>query len=263
MNYDELKGRIFDIQRFSIHDGIGIRTVVFLKGCYLRCKWCCNPESQSNKKEIMVINGENVEVGEDITVRNVMNVVERDRPYFMRSGGGITLSGGEVLFQHEFAHGLLYTAKQMGINTAIESMGYSKWENIEKILPYLDTYLLDIKHINPHKHKEFTGSDNILMLENAVKISKIQKTNLVIRVPVIPTFNDSLEEIMDIALFSEKLQGIRTIHLLPYHGFGEDKYEQLGRIYEMRNIIPPQNKYMENLKNEIERTTNLNCIIGG
>lgn len=179
------KGRIFDIQRYSIHDGPGIRTIVFLKGCVLRCRWCCNPESQNFEIETMMVDGRPKVTGRDVTVAEVMEEVVRDWQFYRRSGGGLTLSGGESLCQPEFARALLAEAKSRGMTTAMESMGCAPYEVIDGILPYLDTYLMDIKHTNPKKHKEFTGRSNELMLENARKIAESGKTNLVVRVPVI------------------------------------------------------------------------------
>ena len=173
--YLKTTGRIFDIQRFSVHDGPGIRTIVFLKGCFLRCKWCCNPESQKREIEEMTLQGKTKIVGSDVTVEEVMKEVERDRIYYDRSGGGLTLSGGESLAQPEFAVALLKAAKESGINTAMESTGFNKYEVIEKYLPYLDLYLLDIKHMNSEKHKEFTSVPNELILENAKKLAKDAK----------------------------------------------------------------------------------------
>ena len=167
-DYLQTKGRIFDIQRYSIHDGRGIRTICFLKGCVLRCKWCCNPESQEYGIQEMQVNGKTKIIGQDVTVAEVMETVEKDRPYYARSGGGLTLSGGESLCQPEFARDLLHGAKAVGINTS--------------------------------------GS-----------------TKLSIRVPVIPTFNDTPEEIRAIAAFADKLQGVADIYLLPYHRLGQDK----------------------------------------
>ena len=179
----QVKGRIFDIQRYSIHDGQGIRTIVFLKGCVLRCRWCCNPESQ-------------------------------------------------------------------------------RYE-IESILPWLDTYLMDIKHMNPAKHEAFTGRRNDLMLENARKIAASGMTELVIRVPVIPTFNETPEEIAAIARFADSLPGVHKIHLLPYHRLGQDKYEGLGREYLMADILPPENEHKAMLKKRGENVSDLECHIGG
>jgi len=257
------KGRIFDIQRYSIHDGPGIRTIVFLKGCVMRCKWCCNPESQSYEIEEMLVDGKPKIIGRDVTVKEVMEIVDKDATYYRRSGGGLTLSGGESLCQPEFAYALLKTAKARGLNTAMESMGCAKYETIENILPYLDTYLMDIKHTNPRKHQEFCGRDNILMLENARKIAESGLTRLVIRVPVIPTFNDTVEEISDIARFADKLPGVEKIHLLPYHRLGQDKYKGLKREYLMGDILPPENQHMEMLKKAVENVSKLDCQIGG
>ncbi len=256
-------GRIFDIQRYSIHDGVGIRTIVFLKGCALRCKWCCNPESQEYGIQTMMVNGKAKTIGRDVTVLEVMDTVSRDIPYYGRSGGGLTLSGGESLLQPEFAEGLLHAAKDMGLNTAMESMGYADFNVIKKILPYLDTYLLDIKHMNHEKHREFTGKDNKLMLENAKKIASSKMTELVIRVPVVPGFNDTKEEIKGIALYAESLIGVKKIHLLPYHNFGRGKYEGLGRDYPMGNINTPSDESMQIFKEMVENETSLECVVGG
>ena len=262
-DYLQTKGRIFDIQRYSIHDGRGIRTICFLKGCVLRCKWCCNPESQEYRIQEMQVNGKTKIIGQDVTVAQVMETVEKDRPYYMRSGGGLTLSGGESLCQPEFARDLLRAAKAVGINTAMESMGCAKWEVIEGILPYLDHYLMDIKHMNSEKHKSFTGKGNELMLENAGRIAASGLTKLSIRVPVIPTFNDRPEEIRAIASFADKLPGVEDIYLLPYHRLGQDKYEGLGRVYELPDILPPEPSYMQELKRQVEADTALRCHIGG
>ena len=263
MDYLNTKGRIFDIQRYSIHDGPGIRTIVFLKGCVLRCRWCCNPESQEYKIQTMKVLGEDKVIGRDTTVEEMLQVVEQDRPYYRRSGGGLTLSGGESLCQPEFARDLLRAAKEHGINTAMESMACAPFETIEEILPYLDLYLMDIKHTNPAKHKEFTGRSNELMLENAMKIAKSGMTELSIRVPVIPGFNDTQEEIRDIAEYTKRLGSVKRLHLLPYHRLGQDKYEGLGREYLMGNIEPPSNETMEMLLKTAELASGIECQIGG
>ncbi|MDD3402636.1 MAG: glycyl-radical enzyme activating protein [Hespellia sp.] len=263
MDYMKTRGRIFDIQRYSIHDGNGIRTIVFLKGCVLRCRWCCNPESQSFEIQTMMVQGKPKIIGEDITVEEVMETIEKDRPYYRRTRGGLTLSGGESLCQPEFARDLLRAAKAAGISTAMESMACASYDVIESILPYLDQYLMDIKHMNPQKHKEFTGKSNELMLENARKVAASGMTELSIRVPVIPTFNDSAEEIRAIAKFADSLPGVERIHLLPYHRLGQDKYEGLGRPYLMGDFLPPENEHMEALKQMVEAETSLVCQIGG
>ncbi len=263
MDYLKTKGRIFDIQRYSIHDGVGIRTIVFLKGCVLRCRWCCNPESQEYKIQTMKVHGKDKIIGEDTTVEKVMETVEKDRNYYRRSGGGLTLSGGESLTQPEFARDLLRAAKEAGINTAMESTACAKYEVIESILPYLDTYLMDIKHMDAAKHKEFTGQSNELILANAKKIAESGQTNLVIRVPVIPGFNDRRDEIEAIARFAASLTGVNKMHLLPYHRLGQDKYEGLGREYLMEGVLPPTNEHMQMLKEAAIKVSGLDCQIGG
>ena len=258
--YLKTTGRIFDIQRFSVHDGPGIRTIVFLKGCFLRCKWCCNPESQKREIEEMTLQGKTKIVGSDVTVEEVLKEVERDRIYYDRSGGGLTLSGGESLAQPEFAVALLKAAKESGINTAMESTGFNKYEVIEKYLPYLDLYLLDIKHMNSDKHKEFTSVPNELILENAKKLAKDAK-RLIVRTPVIPTFNATKEEIRDIARYAKSL-GVQEMHILPYHRLGKDKYYGLGRTYELEHIEPPSKELMNELL-EVVLNEGLKGQIGG
>ena len=263
MDYLNTKGRIFDIQRYSVHDGPGIRTIVFLKGCVLRCRWCCNPESQEYRIQTMKVMGEEKVIGRDTTVAEMIAEVEKDRPYYYRSGGGMTLSGGECLCQPEFSRDLLRAAKERGINTAIESMACADFEKIRQLLPYLDLYLMDIKHTNPEKHKEFTGRSNELMMENARRVALSGQTRLIIRVPVIPSFNDTVEEIRGIAEFADTLPGVEELHLLPYHRLGQDKYEGLGRKYLMDGILPPEPEKMKTLKMAAESVSSRRVQIGG
>ena len=256
------KGRIFDIQRFSTHDGPGIRTIVFLKGCRLRCRWCCNPESQNYDIENMLdAQGNLTTTGRDVTVSEVLDIVLRDRSYYRRSGGGITLSGGEFLCQPDFSYALLRAAKENGLNTAVETTSFAPFDVIEKVIPYIDNYLMDIKHINPIKHKEYTTQSNELILENATKVAKLAK-NMVIRVPVIPTFNDTVKEISEIAKFAASLNGVKELHLLPFHRLGKDKYSWLNRDYTLSHIMPPDNDKMEELLSAAQKF-GLEVLIGG
>lgn len=257
----DVKGRIFDIQRYSIHDGGGIRTIVFLKGCPLRCKWCCNPEGQHYNVEKMTLGGKEKIVGQDVTVGEIIDIVERDRIYYRRSGGGITLSGGESLTQPDFTVALLKTAKERGINTAMESTGFADFSVISRYLPYLDLYLMDIKHMNSAKHKEFTSQPNELILENAKKITDAG-TRLIVRTPVIPTFNATKEEIGEIAKFASSLKGVTQMHILPYHRIGTDKYKGLNRDYSLTGIEPPSKELMNELL-EVVNSYGLKGQIGG
>ena len=210
----------------------------------------------------MKVQGKDKIIGRDVTVAEVMETVEQDRIYYWRSRGGMTLSGGESLCQPEFATALLKAAKEDGLTTAMESMGCAKYEGIDGVVDYLDTYLMDIKHTNTEKHKEFTGRSNELMLEYAKKIAASGKTELIIRVPVIPTFNDTPREIDGIAAFASSLPGVHQMHILPYHRLGYDKYVGLGRPYTMGDLPTPSIDKMRELKAVVERH-GLTCIIGG
>lgn len=262
-DYLQTKGRIFDIQRYSIHDGDGIRTIVFLKGCSLRCRWCSNPESQEYKIQTMMVQGKPKTIGQDVTAAEVLQTVMKDRNYYRRTGGGLTLSGGEMLNQPEFAAALLRGAKESGITTAVETTSRAGWETIAAMLPYIDQYLMDIKHMDPEKHREYIGDTNQLMLNNAVKIAASGQTELSIRVPVIPGFNDTPGEIEAIAGFAKSLKQVKRLHLLPYHRLGQDKYEGLGREYLMGDVLPPANEQMERLLAIARRASGVECQIGG
>ena len=256
-----VKGRIFDIQRFSTHDGPGVRTIVFLKGCPLRCRWCCNPESQSYEIQQMNQKGKMKTIGKDVIVSEVLSEILRDRPYYRRSGGGLTLSGGECLWQPDFAVALLEACHQNGVNTAIETTGFAEWQVIERFIPHVDVFLMDIKHIDTKKHEEFTTRPNAQILRNARLIAENAK-KLIIRVPVIPGFNDTKEEIGKIASFTSSLPNVNEIHLLPYHNMGRDKYEGLGRTYSMGDVPSPTNEKMQELL-QVCKQYGLNVHLGG
>lgn len=257
----QTRGRIFNIQRYSIHDGPGIRSIVFLKGCPLRCRWCCNPESQSHAVQQMIRSGTSETVGRDVCVEEVLEEVARDAAYYRRSGGGVTLSGGEAFFQPQFSHALLQACRGSGISTAVETAGFVPFSDIEPSLPLLDVVLMDIKHMDPDKHRLFTGKGNDLILENAKKIAALHP-RLTIRVPVIPTFNDTEEEIAAIAGFAAALPGKPDMHLLPYHRLGEDKYSGLGRDYALRGI-PLLTEERLNVLLRAARHSGVVCRLGG
>lgn len=262
-NIYEQTGRIFDIQRYSIHDGPGIRTIIFLKGCFLRCKWCCNPESQSYEIQQMTTAGKKKTVGRDVTVGEVVEEVMKDAVYFRRSGGGITLSGGECMAQPEFCEALLRAFKEFGMNTAIETTAFANHDVVQRILPHVDHFLMDIKHMDSKKHEMFTGKPNDLILKNAKYIAENAK-HLIIRVPTVPTFNATVEEIKDIARFADSLPGVTELHLLPYHRLGQDKYEGIGRQYMMIDIEPPRADMMNELLTAAQSVcTKVHVQIGG
>ncbi len=266
-NYYDQVGRIFDIQRFSIHDGPGIRTIVFLKGCYLRCRWCCNPESQEYGIQELTMNGATKTVGQDITVRELMEDLCKDEVYYRRSGGGITLSGGEAMAQPDFAEAILRACHDHGFNTAIETTAFADRDVVARLIPHIDHIMMDIKHMDSVKHQAYTGQPNEKILDNARYIAE-HASHLVIRVPVIPGFNDTPAEIAAIARFAESLPGVHELHLLPYHRLGQDKYEGLGREYTLAHLTPPTAAHMQELKETAEReserlTCHLRVQIGG
>ena len=246
MNIYEQTGRIFDIQRYSIHDGPGIRSIVFFKGCYLRCRWCCNPESQEYKLQELTEGGKTRTVGRDVTVAEVMDEILKDAVYYHRSGGGVTLSGGECMAQPEFAEALLRAVHEYGYHTAIETTAFASREVVDRLLPHVDLFLMDIKHVNCEKHQAFCGKPNDVILQNAKYIAENAR-ELIIRVPCVPTFNATEEEIADIARFAASLPRVKELHLLPYHRLGQDKYTGLGREYTLAHITPPTNEHMERL----------------
>jgi pyruvate formate lyase activating enzyme len=299
-------GLIFDIQRYSIHDGPGIRTLIFMKGCPLRCLWCDNPEGQMPYPEILFSNklcikcwkctkicpvgsikeeggvikidrttctscGKCAEicyaeaiklVGQWMSVEDVLKVIERDYAFYKTSGGGVTLGGGEPTMQSDFASLLLKACKERGINTAIETCGYTKWENFEKMLKHLDLVYYDIKHMDSKIHEYLTGKPNELILEN---LRKLSQTNLpiIIRVPLIPGCNDQEVNIRRTAEFVSTLgNSIMRVEILPYHRLGMHKYEQLGREYKLKNLLPPSKEAINNAA-KIFEAYGLTVQIGG
>ncbi|MBO7171068.1 MAG: glycyl-radical enzyme activating protein [Clostridia bacterium] len=263
-NDRETRGRIFDIQRYSVQDGPGVRTIVFLKGCMFRCRWCCNPEGQLYEPvTLKAMHGKDAKVaGNDVTAGEIIDIVMKDAVYYARSGGGLTLSGGECLLQPEFSLALLRLAHDAGITTAIETTGYAEKEVLDKLLPHIDYVLMDIKHMDPEKHKAFIGKTNEKVLENARYIAE-HANSLTVRVPVIPTFNDTDGEIEAIAKFVRTLPGVKGLHLLPYHRLGQDKYTALDRTYEMGTLPLIPHERMERLLEVAKVSGVAKCQIGG
>ncbi len=256
------RGRIFDIQRFSIHDGPGIRTIVFFKGCPLRCRWCCNPEGQEYEPVLLKMEDKPERwAGSDVEAGEVMETVKKDMPYYKRSGGGITLSGGECLMQPDFAQALLILSHEAGFSTCIETAGHVSESALLSVLPHTDTVLFDLKHMDSVKHERFTGKPNTRILEN-ICLAAAEAKRLIIRVPVIPGFNDTPEEIRAIARHARTLPRVTELHLLPYHRLGQDKYKATGRSYSMDGILPLSKEKIEYLLSVAEES-GLRCQIGG
>lgn len=281
------RGLVFDIQRFSLHDGPGIRTLVFLKGCPLRCLWCDNPESQNTESEIVESptkcircgncfqicpqgaispdkwfidrkkctqcqkcvevcpSGARDLIGKKMSGEEVMKEIRKDVIFYRRSGGGVTLSGGEPAYQPQFAARILKDCKEEGIHTAIETCGAVPWEQLVQLLKFTDLVLYDFKHANPDEHQRLTGKSNELILDNLRNIAT-RKTGIdlqvIIRVLVIPGYNDSQENILSMIEVLNRLNEIKEIHLIPYHELGVNKYKKLNRKYILKGTPRLTNK---------------------
>lgn len=243
----EKKGLIFNIQRYSIHDGPGIRTIVFFQGCPLRCPWCANPESQGPVAPLTwVKNGKKETISRWVTVDEVMNEVRKDEIFYSSSGGGLTLSGGECLMQPEFARNLLKAAKDEGYTTAIETAGGIANHHFKKVIPYVDETLYDLKIMNPLRARAVIGENVDLIKQNFETALAEPNTHVTPRVPLIPgytTLPRNLEQIADYVLEL----GISEIHILPFHQFGMQKWNYIGQEYTMRNTPLLTNDEVNNI----------------
>ena len=234
-------GMILRLERSSIHDGEGLRTVVFFKGCPLSCAWCSTPESQSPEIE----KGEGYSYGQRMTVAEVMAEIGKDEVFFFHSGGGVTLSGGEPLAQADFAAALLKEARRLNIDTALESSLALPWREVAKALPDLNTLFADIKLMNPERHRFWCGQDNQLILENLRRVAAWDwPLTLVARMPLVPGVNDDDENILATARFCRELGRVERLELLPYHRLGLHTYAKLGREYLLPQVKPPSPDYL-------------------
>ncbi|MDP4146011.1 MAG: pyruvate formate-lyase-activating protein [Bacillota bacterium] len=216
------KGRIHSFESMGLVDGPGIRTIVFLQGCALRCSYCHNPDTW------------NCHEGTEIDSEELLKKIIRFKPYFEKSGGGVTFSGGEPLMQPEFLLEMLKLCKKSGIHTVIDTAGYGTG-NYDEILKYTDLVLLDIKHIDNEKHKKLTGKDRIGS-DEFIKALKANNTKVWIRHVVVPGITDSEEHIVKLAKFIKGLNNIEKIELLPYHSLGVEKYKKLNLPYKLEGI---------------------------
>ena len=228
-----LTGRVLRIEKTSIHDGDGLRTVIFMKGCPMKCKWCSTPESQSLDFECGF--------GMDMTVSEVMNEISKDEIFYFHSGGGVTISGGEALLQSEFVCQVLGECVRLGIDTAIETSMFGAYAEIERLLPFLNTVYADIKHMDDTAHLKYTGVSNRCIIGNIKKLSESNYSGeIIIRLPVIPTVNMTAGDMKSVAEFCANLRRIKGIELLPYHRLGIESYNRLNRVYELSDISPPE-----------------------
>lgn len=294
-----LTGCVFDIQRFSIHDGPGIRTTVFLKGCPLRCLWCHNPESISPEpllsfladkciscgdcvdvctNQAHILDGDQNHVflrekcdtcgecakvcpsgaleivGRDLSYKEVLDTVLRDRPFYEASGGGVTLSGGEPLRQIDFAEALLSEVKQAGIHTAVETAGHVTFNRLARMLPHTDLFLFDVKETNDALHQKFTGVPNTRILDN-LKSLHDAGASVIVRLPVIPGLNDREEHFEAVARIVEPLSGLTGVEVMPYHSLGTAKLPRLGM--DSTDRVDPEPPTKETIADWVSSLRNL------
>lgn len=291
---------VFNIQNYSLHDGPGIRTIVFLKGCPMRCKWCCNPESQEYNKQISYVrkncigrkecrfcqesckrqaiffdqegkaqinrdlctncsacskvcpSGAIKQQGKPMEIQEIIDQVLRQELFYHHGEGGLTISGGEPLSHGTWLVKLLKEAKKHRLHTAIETCGYAPYETLKEAAKYLDVILFDIKSMNDEKHQEYTGKSNQKILDNFERVQKEYKNlKIIVRTPVIPGFNDTINDLEQIQNFIKNKENV-SYEMLPYHRFGEGKYEMLGRTYEMGDVT-----LSEEIKTYIEQQNEL------
>lgn len=285
----DIEGVVLRIERSSIHDGEGLRTVVFLKGCPLTCRWCSTPESQRTVVEkgylsercvgcgrcvencsegaLSLVDGRVMtdnslctdclgcvaacprearkEYGHIMTVSQVVAEISKDEIFFFHSGGGVTISGGECLLQPDFVAGVLQECRLRGIDTAIETSLFASWQNVEKLLPYLNTLYVDLKHADGGAHKELVGVNNDVILANLKKLDRSDiPFQLHLRIPLIPGINDGDETLLAALSIATELKNLKEIEILPYHRLGVGTYVQLGKTYQLEDVPTPSQKYI-------------------
>jgi pyruvate formate lyase activating enzyme len=303
----DVTGVVFNIQRYSIHDGPGIRTTAFLKGCPLQCVWCQNPESQLRRPQIFFVRehcsgcgacaqacpqgaieviegvartdrarcigcGDCTEVcpndarnlmGRTATAQGVFEELAADEIFYQRSGGGATLSGGEPLAQPEFSTGVFRLCRDAGIHTTLDTCGYASWDTMRRVLEHVDLVLYDFKHMDPGQHQRYTGVPNELILENAKRIHHELRIPMLARVPVIPGYNDTMENLAATARFvATELGDSVGVHLLPYHRLGEAKHERMEQPGKSIDAQPPSDARMEEVSKLFE-SFGLTVHLGG
>ena len=303
------KGLVYSIQRYCIHDGPGIRTDVFFKGCSLHCPWCSNPESQRSEPEISFLSNkccgcgvcfekcmenalrkedgfrvdrEKCSVcgacvrycardcyrlyGKEYTAQELLREASKDDIFHRNSGGGVTVTGGEPTDQHEFVVEFLDLCKEAGLDTAMETHGFSQMERYAEAAPYVDHFLIDLKHTDLEKcHRVIGAPLDVSPMENMRTLAGRYGKEISIRIPVIPGFNDDVENFSQVAGFALELKqtgNLRMIHLLPYHNMGSSKYDALGRRCPMRDVPALAESAVEPFQ-KLLLSQGLPCIIGG
>ena len=279
-------GRVFDIKRYTLHDGPGIRVAIHLKGCPLACWWCHNPESQRYEPQVLFRPERCIACGackglDDIaaaegcpaearelcgtlmTVDEVMRAIMKERMFFEQSGGGVTLTGGEPLGQPAFAVALLEACKKNELHTAIDTCGFAEFGVFETTLPFTDLYLYDIKHMDPEQHRLYTGVDNEIILQNLVRLGEAGAA-IFARMPFIPGINTDEKNLHDMGRFLKGVRGVAQLNLLPYHSAAEDKHSRWSMDYKpgQGKLYPPTENALRRAA-EIVESYGIKTVIGG
>ena len=255
-------GIVFDIIKYSVHDGPGIRTTVFLKGCPLDCIWCHNPESKkldpettikiTRNKLLKLSYSETKDVvGKEVTVDEIIYEILKDSLFYEQSGGGVTFSGGEPLMQPDFLQSLLQRCKEKDIHTAVDTSGYAGTEAFNKIIPFTDLFLFDLKIMDEEDHKKYTGMSNKLILRNLINLSESAK-KIRIRIPLIPGITDTESNLGKIAEFLSHLKNISNIDLLPYNELSEGKNKKFSSKVQLENLKIQPNESLDKIKKTFE-----------
>lgn len=298
-------GTVFDIKKYALHDGSGIRTTVFLKGCPMNCAWCHNPEGLMGIPEVVYTTdrclgcGTCVEicqaealrltsrgvacngkrclacgccteacpaqarelVGRRLSVSQVLEAVLKDQLFYDESGGGVTFSGGEPLHQPDFLLALLEACGDNEIHRCVDTSGLAPWDTFSRIAPHADLFLYDLKHMDGDRHRHATGVDNARIMDNLIRLNRLG-ASIILRMPLIPGFNDDVTNVEQTGDFIAGLAGVDTLHLLPYHSMQESKYTKVGREYPGRTIDRDVARPVTEVAEQL-RGFGLNIEIGG
>ncbi len=257
----DTQGYIFDIKRFAIHDGPGIRATVFFKGCPLSCWWCHNPESQQMMPEIRLDGTSKTTVGNLVSVGDVMEEIEKETIFFDESGGGATFSGGEPLMQADFLEALLDSCRRLDIHTAVDTCGYAGAEVFERIAKKADLFLFDLKLIDDEDHIRYTGVSNRWILTNLKTLSRLGKV-VHLRFPAIPGITMTDRNVEAVAHIAGSLDSIAKIGILPYHRTGSHKYRGIGMPEKMIDVAEPGEVELNDVA-AVLKTSGLPVSIGG
>jgi pyruvate formate lyase activating enzyme len=264
-----LTGDIFDIKRFAIHDGPGIRTTVFFRGCPLVCWWCHNPEARvdcgrdtyrKRSIDLTLPSSDNV-IGPEVRLETLVREIARDSIFYDQSHGGVTASGGEPMMQIDFLEDLLTACRSRGIATTVDTSAYAPWAEFERILDLVDLFMVDLKLLDEDQHEKYTGESNVLILENFEKLLDAG-ARVRARLPMIPGITDTEENIGALISFLGKYEGLELISILPYNRLGEDKFNRLGVEYAPGSLKTQTPDEMKNISDRFEKA-GLTVRIGG